>query len=462
MIDNSVFYVPIPLVCSGQIVEYKQTGNYYYVKISDTYTTMGAVACQLIHQPGAKFNYKIGDRVKVLLWVSYGGVEMKVQNVMHNAKHYIIGLYDKAKMFPLEYGQPWCQNEKDYSYLNRTDDAGLIATDEGMVILNTRGAIKTILRPFGYGIYENMKQDIYQNYHRIISHNDPYQSKEYFGLYKGKDQNEKVGKTDPKSSYLCYKRFITQTMDPSSWVSTCEGTWNPWVGANNNVEEIIKSNNILYTKIIHSGSTSTAKRLTIEAGQEGSTFYNFRIDKMITGEKTVPVGGGASPAVLGSTFKCSISDQGEVDVRAASQGISLANFSGVQLKIDTKGNLIINAKGSITISHGDMDKSTCSIEFDGKGGININALGGFKVNGKPVVSSTFTDFWIQNAVTMYTCAAPGSPAVINPAVPIDAAIKGSIPLTTDASVGGFLTSGLPVAPPITGLQPYDDYHQTTS
>lgn len=461
MENNPIFYVPVPVICGGQIVQYKAQGNYYYVKINDTYPMNGAIACSLIYPPGAKANYVIGDRVKVLVMMMFGGVEMKIQGVMHSAKHYILGLNDKGLIFPLEEAPSYLRNEKDHSFLNRDNDAGLIATDDGCAIITTRGAIKTIHRPFGNGVYENMKQDMYQNYHRIISHNEPYQSREYFGLFKGLDAEDKKSRTDPKRSFLCYKRFITQTMDPSSWVSTCEGSWNPWVGANNDVEEIIKGSNILYTKIVHSGATTTAKRLTIEAGEEGPTFYNFRIDKMLTGEKSIPLGAGASPAVSGNTFKCSISDSGEVDVRAASKGISLANFSGVQIKIDADGNLIINAKGSITISHGDADKSTCGIEFDGKGGINVKALGGFKVNGQPVASATFIDFWLQYAASMYTCATPGSPAVINPAA-IPYITQNSIPLTKDASVGGFTTAGLPVAPPITGLQPFADYHQTTA
>lgn len=459
--ENPVFYVPVPVVCSGQIVEYKQEGNYYYVKINDTFPTMGALACQLIHHPGGKGNYKIGDRVKVMVTMSFGGVEMKYQNVMHNAKHYIIGLHNRSTIFPLTYAEPFFKNEKDYAYFNRSNDTGMLATDDGMVILSTRGATRTVLKPFGHGIYENMMQDVYQNYHRIISHNEPYASREYFGLYKGKDQDDKMTKIDVKDFYLTYKRFVTQTIDPGSWVSTCEGTWSPWVGPNNDIDEITKNSNILYTKIINSGSSAIAKRITIEAGEEGPSFYNFRIDQILTGERLLPTGGGATPAISGNKFKCLISEEGEVEVRAASKGISLANFSNFKLTINKNGDLIINAKGKILISHGDTDTNTCSVEFDGKGGIDIKALGGLKVNGKPIVSSTFIEFWLQHAADLYLSSAPGSPSPINPAV-LPLALKGGqIPATTDPTVGGFFTSGIPVVPPITGIQVDSDYHATT-
>ena len=154
MENNPIFYVPVPVICGGQIVQYKTEGNYYYVKISDTHPMNGAIACSLIYPPGAKANYVVGDRVKVLVMMMFGGVEMKIQGVMRSAKHYILGLNDKGLIFPLEEGPSYLRNEKDHSFLNRDNDAGLLATDDGCAIITTRGAIKTIHSPFGNGIYE--------------------------------------------------------------------------------------------------------------------------------------------------------------------------------------------------------------------------------------------------------------------------------------------------------------------
>ena len=454
---NDVFYVPVPTVCSGQIVEYRSTGNYYYVKVTDNYPTMGAIACSLIYQPGSKSNYQVGDRVRVLITMIFGGVEMKIQGVMRSAKHYIIGLHDKSTMFPLNFGTPYVMNSKDHSLLNRTSDTGFIATDDGMAIITTRGSDKTVHRPFGFGIYENMKQDLYQNHHRIISHNEPYSSKEYFGLYKGKDSDDRQSRIDPRLSFLCYKRFITQTMDPSSWVSTCEGAWNPWVGANNDSEEITKNGNILWTKIINSGSTPIPSRVTFEAGEPGPGFYNFRVDQMMVGEKSTPLG-TATPAVSGNKFKCAVSEKGEVELRAASTGSAAASFAGLTFKVDASGNLTLLVKGAIKISHGDADTAMCGLEFDGKGGINITAMGGLKVNGKPVVSSEFVDFFINNLPTMFMPAVSGVIPVPNPAFLVQANLKNSF--DTSAPVSGFSSIGLPVHP-ITGIQQYNDYHATS-
>jgi hypothetical protein len=422
---------------------------------------MGALSCSLIYSPGSKVNYNVGDHVSVLVMMSFGGVEMKFQNVMLNAKHYILGMLDRAVTFSSTPNKFFFKRSKDLGYFNRQNDTGVIAGDDGSITFITRGAVKSLLKPFGYGIYENMKQDTFQNYHRVISHNPPYLAREYFGLYKGKNQDDKVSKTQPSDSLLCYKRFVTQSMDPSSWVSTCEGTWNPWVGANNNAEEIKKGKNILWTKIINSGTGAVSKRITIEAGEEGSQFYNFRIDKIVQGEKSIPVIGGATPAVSGNTFKLNISEDGEIELRAASAGIPLNNFSGFKFKLDKQGNLIINSKGSIVLSHGDTDKSISSIELDGKGGININALGGLKVNGKPLVSQEFLTAFINNIMTMFTVPSFG-PAIPNPAFVALLQTFGVVPATRDASTNGYTTAGLPVAPPITGIQADADYHETSS
>lgn len=461
MSDNAVFIVPVPIIGHGKIVQYHEEANYYSVKLFSP-DTIGALSCSMIYSPGTKINYKVGDVVSVLVTMSFGGVENKYQGILQSGKHYILGYHDKATMFPLSSGQPFYKNPDDLAYYNKQNDAGMLATNDGSILFTTRGAVRSLLKPFGHGIFENMKQDVFQNYHRVISHNPPYLSKEYFGLFKGEDQDDKMTRLAPSDSYMCYKRFLTQSMDPSSWVSTCEGSWNPWVGANNDVDKITQNSNILYTKIINSGAQALANRITTEAGEEGKTFYNFRIDQIIKGEQSIPVSGGATPAISGNKFKCTVSEQGEVEIRAASQGIPLNNLSGFKLTVDKDGNLLVCAKGKMTFTHGDTDANTCGLEFDGKGGINIKALGGLTVNGKPIVSSNFIDFLIQHAADFFLSSAPGAPSPINPAVLPFVLQYGQNPATTDPSTGGgFVTSGIPTPPPIAGIQVDSDEHATT-
>jgi len=411
-----VSYTPVPCICSGVITSKLTNTETYEVDIyeSPLGELNGPIYCALIYSPGHDGDYKQGDRVKVMVCFTFGGAENKFLDVATGMNNYIIGTFNERSLANIKVENPISAEVTDaIRFINKKSGAGVIATDNGQLTLATSGAINSILKPFGYGIHENVNHSLAQNYHRIISHNAPfYFAREHFGMYSGSDINDKAGRISDEDHLVLYRRFVTQTRSPDNWVSTCEGAFNPWVGANIDNEEVNKGKDVLFSKAINFNNTRT----TIEIGEPGESFINVRVDDVKVNEKNVPVSPGATPAIMGNRFKLQISDKGEFDLRVAGKGIPTSNFNAFHLSINSDGNLTVHSKGKITLSHGDNDESNNSIVMDPKNGIDITALNGLRVNGQEVLLKAWMDFFNKYQAQWCQVTSIGGPAPIHPAI----------------------------------------------
>lgn len=451
---DAISYTPVPCMCSGIITSKLEDTESYEVSIyeSPLGELNGPVYCTLIFTPGQDNNYKQGDYVKVMTTFMFGGADNNFIDVATGFNNYILGTFNERSFANIKIKNPISESDKDgVKFINEKNGAGIIATDSGQLLLATGGAINSFLKPFGFGINENLNQEIAQNFHRIISHNSPfYFAREYFGMYAGSDINDKASRVMPEDYLINFRRFVLQTKSPDNWVSTCEGTFAPWVGANIDEETVEKGKEVLFSKIMNFGDS----RATIEIGEPGDSFINIRVDDVKVNEKNIPTSPGATPAILGNRFKLNISDKGEMDLRAASKGVPTSNLNAFHLSIDDKGNVIFHAKGKMIFSHGDFDESNNSIVLDPKKGIDITGKNGVRINGQEAVLKAFVDFLQENQAQWCLSAAPGSPAPINPAV-LPLLIAGILKF---GEIGGFTSTGK--GPPATGTIQDEDIFES--
>lgn len=454
--DPVIYYVPVPVVCSGIIKQYIEEDGLYEVEIYDSpmESFQGEIYCKLIYSPGTDTNYFDGNHVKVLITFTFGGMEMNWQGVDTKADHYIIGLFNQNTLTSAKVQHPVSGNKDDYTWTHPITGGGMVTTYQGSTIISTGGSIRTIWKPFGHGSEENSNKTEAMNHHRIVSHNPPlYATREHFGMYTGKDDNDKASKPSPDDTYISYRRFVTQTKNIENWVSLCEGSWNPWVGPNNSQDKVQKGSGILYSRVINSGSN----RITIEGGEEGDKFFSFRIDKIILGERQIPVIGGATPSISGNRFKFEVADDGSFKIFAGGKAVPAVNFNGFSMEVSKDGELKIKAAKKITFTHGDVDESINSLVLDPNGGVDITAMKGFRVNGKQLVTEAFIDFLIQNQAIWCQTAALGAPAPLSPGVMAGLNTKSNLPMIT----GGFRTKQ--VGPPASGvIVDKEGYHATVA
>jgi len=412
---DDVNYVPIPCICSG-IVQSKVKENdtlevsIYNSPIGDF---NGPIYAKEIFQSGHNGNINPGDYVKVIITFTFGGIENRFMDVYPNSSHYILGTFNEESVTDITIDNPISEKDSDrIGFTHKESGAGITATEKGDVVLATGGSIYSAGSPFGNGMNENFWKTMAQNHHRVISHNQPYYlSKEHFGMFLGSSLQDKLTKLMPDDHLIIFRRFVTQTKSPDNWVSTCEGSFHPWLGANNNSDIVQKGRETLLSKIINHGNS----RVTIEAGEPGTEFINVRVDDVKISEKSLPIGVGATPAVVGNRFKLTISDKGEMDIRALGSGTPTANLNGFHMSINKWGDLTIHAKGNIEISHGDEDGKINSIKMDPIKGIDVTAKNGFRVNGKPLVNKNFLDWISKYKTNLCQATSIGGPAPIHPA-----------------------------------------------
>lgn len=411
---DDVLLIPIIRICSGRITSVLKNKESYEVYIYQSpIGEFGCnIVCDLIYQPGQEGNYKQGDYVKVMCTFTFGGVDNKIIGRDSTSASYIIGTYNERSDLNLRSENALGENDIDrVRWVNRKSQAGLLATDNGKVTLASGGSIYSLLSPDGYGVNENMKHDVAQNFHRIVSHNPPlYLSREFFGMYSGINESQKSLNFSDDDYFINYRRFVTQTRSPDNWVSTCEGSWDPFVGPNNDNLSVKKSKETLFTKIVNHDNT----RLTIEAGEPGDGFLNIRLDNIILSEKKMTLTEGATPSVVGNLFKFKLSEDGEIDIRSAGKGIPGSNFDAFHMSVDKEGNLKIHSAKSITISHGDNDEEINSIRMDSSKGIDIKAKNGVRVNGLPLVNDRFLKWMSKYQTSLCQVTTIGGPAPIHP------------------------------------------------
>lgn len=405
-------YTPVPVICNGKIKDYIADTETYQVEIhqSPNDIFLGPLPVSAIHAPGGPNNYKQGDYVKVLTMFNFGGPDNKFLGTCPASTHHIIGLYNERSIANIKVQNPLTENtNSNITFLNKNTGSGLSIEDNGTTRLAS-GGVHTFVKGFGYGTNKDSNQTWAQNHKRTIGNNAPYYlSKEHFGLFSGEDLQDESERKDEKDYPIIFRRFVTQSMSSEEWVSTCEGTFAPFFGCNNNFDYVEKSKDVLFTKIINNKKS----RITIESGEAGSSFINVRIDDVLDSEKEMIIGKhGASPALLGNRFSLLIDDKGALDIRAAGKGKTLKNNNthGFRMTVDSEGNLTIHAKGSISLTHGDSDISNNSIVIDPNKGIDITANHGFRVNGIPVVNQNFLDWFDKNKTQLCLVTAIGGPA----------------------------------------------------
>jgi hypothetical protein len=407
-------FTPVPRICSGRVTSKIKDTETWEVSIYESPLGKfnGPIYCQMIYQPGFDYNIKQGSYVKVLITFMFGGTNNRYTDIAPGGANYILGVFNEQYMIPGRVENP----NSDYSddsirFINKKNGAGIVATDNGQTILSSGGTISHVLKPFGYGVDKNSSRCVAQNHQRVVAYNPPfYLSKEYFGMFSGSDQNDEASKISEKDFYINYRRFVQESRDVENWVSTCEGYYAPWVGANNNATSIGKSKNSIFNKIINQGSL----RLTVECGESKEDFFTMRIDDVKVSEKSITTDPGATPAKLGNRMKITVGGDGSVDIDAAGAGLPGSNTHGVKISISAGGDLSIYSKGKMTFSHGPDDVDKNSIVLDPKNGIDLQAVNGVRVNGQEVVLSSLTDWMDKNQGKLCQVTSIGGPAPIHP------------------------------------------------
>jgi hypothetical protein len=413
--NDTISYTVVPCICDGVITNKLDDTESYEVAIHKSpLGSIGQTYCSLSYPPGLEDNFKIGEFVKVLVQFHFGGPKNEFIGIAPNHEKVIIGIYSERSIAPIKIENPVSEpDDNTFRFVNKNSGAGVIATDNGQVVLVSGNVINTTMKPFGFGVKENLHYTYAQNIHRVISHNSKASyAREQFGLYAGNDINEKSTMVSPEDYLINYRRYVTCNKNPDDWISTCEGTYAPFVGANMDTPVIEKGKEVLLSKVINQKKS----RITIEMGEPGDSFVNIRVDDVIKDEGFSIVPPGATTAILGNRMKVGISDKGAIDIRASGAGLNQSNKNGLHVSLDTSGNLTIHSIGIITISHGDNEKSNNSIVLDPIKGIDIKAKNGLKINDQPVVLKPFVDFFINNKTQLCQVTSIGGPAPIHPAI----------------------------------------------
>lgn len=422
---NEPLHISVPRVCNG-VIDNILAPHTYEVSITSSINGefLGQVHCTPIHSSGGRTNYKKNDRVQVLLNIFYGGVDYdKNLSIDHRSGKYILGHYTGRAIVDVQPENPTtAADEKSIGFVNDKSGAGIIASDGGQLIVSSGGALYQIMNPGGYGIWENAHRIYAQNHHKIISHvNQYYLSREFFGMYYGKNDDDKSTKTD-STLMVNFRRFVTQSAELDKWVSSCEGSYAPWVGSNNEFAELIKRKETLFSKVINHED----KRLTIQGGDPGDEFLRIRIDKVMKSEEKLSEAPGAKPATLVNKCKINISDNGTIEILAGGQNTTSTNTYKFKMNIDADGNLTVNSAGNIILTHGTNDKDTSSLilKKDGDasikaGNINFDATGkfaitanDFTINDKHLINEDFKNFMVNKFTSLN--AVVGSPTLPQP------------------------------------------------
>lgn len=417
---DAVSHTITNLVCSARITSKLEDTETYEIVIHDSPLDGldGPTYAELLFSPGMDGNYKPGDFVKVLVPFIFGGPKNEVLDVSGSFSKYILGAYNNRTMATELPENPISANDPTVvRFLHPTSQAGIVANKYGDLMLATSETVHTLLKPGGFGVEENLNYSMAQNFRRILSHNSPYFSCEHFGIYSGSDLDDKSSRLNLIDHKVIYRRFVQQTRKLDNWVSTCEGTYAPFVGINNESNHVEEGKHVLFSKAVNFKSSKTQEsRATVEMGAPGDSFINIRVDDVVEGEGHVEEAPGATTGLMGNRFKLQISDKGDIDLRAAGNGTPNTNTNAFHLSVDSKGNLTIHSKGKITFSHGDNDEENNSIVMDPDKGIDIQATNGFRVNNQEVVLQSWANFFKKFQAQWVQVTAIGAPAIIHPAI----------------------------------------------
>jgi len=410
--SDYINFTPVPRICSGWVTSKIKDSEIWEVQIyeSPIGEFHNPIYCQLIYTPGDDYNIKQGDYVKVLITFLFGGPHNRYTDTAPGTANFILGTFNESSYTHGRVENPNSEYSDDsIRFINKKNGAGVCINDYGHVTIASGGSIFHTLKPFGYGVDQNSERSVAQNHQRIVGYNPPfYLTRENFGLYSGSDRFDSVGKISEKDFYINYRRFVQETRDVDNWISTCEGFFAPWVGANNNLTSMTRSKNTIFDKIINQGKS----RLTMECGESDNNFVNIRVDDVKINEQAIP--SGSTPATLGNRFKVIIGNNGAFDLYASGEGVPRSNFHGFKISINKDGELFIFSKGKITFSHSENDLKTNSIILDPKNGIDLKAVNGVRVNGQEVILKAFIDWMNKNQAQLCQATSMGGPTPIHP------------------------------------------------
>jgi len=445
MHDNLITYIPIPCMCSGIITsditsEYTYEVSIYHSPIGKF---QGPIYAKATYDPGSDGNLKRGNKVQLIMSFYFGGAENKFVDFNHSVTPYILGIFNERTITDVTIDSPNSANDPSKKrWVNDKSGAGIVADDSGKTLLTSGGALHHILSPYGYGSNQHLSSIHAQNHRRTVSHNPPYITKEHFGMFSGSDDDDRLERVSPDDYPINFRRFVSQTRSPNNWTSLNEGAWQPFLGPNNSVTDYGEVNKeVLYTRIVNHGDN----RATYESGEPGETFINFRVDRIVKSEMRMPLGSGVGPVILGNKFKCNVTEDGTLDIRAVGAGTPGLNKNKFHISVDSSGNLKAHASGKISLSHGDNDEGINSIVMDPSGGIDITAKNGLRVNGKALVNEDFITWMKTYKTQLCLTGPPGGPAPIHPAA-LPGFLKGS---NATNDLGGFTTKN--TGPAATGV-----------
>jgi len=343
---------------------------------------------KLAYAPGTKNNFKTNDHVCILMNFIMSTATGKME-LNGSSTNLILGKYDPPKV---SYNSKVNPNRDipvpHVSYINEKSQAGMMAEDTGTLRLFTSGFVKQEMAAKGNGTMENMHRIFAQNFHRVISNMHPfYYAREFFGYFIGNDTASKVSNVTAKTTNVAFKRFVLQNGDKNDrWVSTNEGAFCPWLGNNNEVENLIKTKEILYSKVIN----YEQNRISIFGGEAGSGFFTFRIDKIVkppvAGEK-LNEDGSLTPPMSDCAFYLGISEEGEVLLEAG---------------IDTN-------KG----------QPAMQLKITKDGAVDWQVDSKFTINGKKIITEELVSFMQKHQADLVQVSAIGAPAPMSPSAAPD-------------------------------------------
>lgn len=433
---------PVPGFCKGQITDYDKESDKYLVHIysSPVGPFQGEVYASYIYSPGS-YGYQKNDTVRVMVYFMHDNITGEYQDSIPKMPIIIVGKFNEETMNKVDIENDTIPDDRDNnaSYLHNVNKSGMVIDKSGGITFGTTTSLKRKMQPGGNGVHKDSDETYAQNFHRqIINFNPNMPAREYFGMYSGEDTLEESVAVSPDDHKIIYRRFVPADKGLEKWTSLCEGSFDPYVGGNNDNKTVEAKRDTVYSRVSENGKV----RVTTEHGEPGDGFYRMRLDKVIKDE--LSPGPVSIPAILGNLFEIAVSDKGAFTLKAGGKGLPLSPPHGLKIEYDGK-DLSISCNGKISFDHGKGTESINSFIMDPIKGIDVIAKNGFRVNEIPVLNQNFLDWFSTHKSALCQVTQVGGPAPLFPAALAEFEAKSKLPM----SGKGFTTSDL--GPPAKGV-----------